>query len=139
MKKIAESSILIFLALGACSAQESPEYVKCVSTADAQKAMTACASDELSRANAELNALYQKLLASARAEAGAVEKIRAAETVWRAYPEAYIAAMYPAGNKQATYGSLYPMQVDLLRAEFTRQQISALRELLTHYSAHGGK
>ena len=49
-------------------------------------------------------------------------------------------AMYPAKNKQAEYGSIYPMEADLLRAKLTQRQVTALKELLQQYSGeeHSG-
>ena len=80
------------------------------------------------RVDTELNDTYQKLLAAAGKEPGAVEKIRTAERAWITYRDTYIDAMYPAKDKQAGYGSIFPMEVDLLRTHLTRQQISALRD-----------
>ena len=50
------------------------------------------------------------------------------------YRDAYMDAMYPAENKQAEYGSIYPMEADLLRAKLTQRQVTALKELLRQYS-----
>jgi hypothetical protein len=44
-------------------------------------------------------------------------------------------AMYPASDKQAEYGSAYPMEADLLKAKLTRQHVAALEEMLKQYSA----
>jgi uncharacterized protein YecT (DUF1311 family) len=41
--------------------------------------------------------------------------------------------MYPAKDKQTEYGSMYPMEVDQLTAKLTRQQVTALTELLRQY------
>lgn len=60
-------------------------------------------------------------------------KIKAAGEAWLAYRDAYMDAMYPAKNKQAEYGSVYPMEADLVRAMLTQRQLGALRELLQHY------
>jgi hypothetical protein len=43
-------------------------------------------------------------------------------------------AMYSAKDKQAEYGSVYPMEADLLRAKLTERQRTALEELLQQYS-----
>jgi hypothetical protein len=43
-------------------------------------------------------------------------------------------AMYPAKNRQAEYGSIYPMEADLLRAKLAQRQVTALKELLHQYS-----
>ena len=101
--------------------------------ATTQLAMHVCASEEATRVDAELNDTYQKLLAVARKEPGAVEKIRTAERAWITYRDAYEDAVYPAKDKQASYGSIFPMEANLLRAHLTRQQIDALKDLLKQY------
>ena len=37
--------------------------------------------------------------------------------------------MYPRQDKQTAYGSIYPMEVDLLYETLTREQIKAVLEL----------
>ena len=37
--------------------------------------------------------------------------------------------MYPEENKQAAYGTMFPMEVDLLYASLTRGHIKAMIEL----------
>jgi uncharacterized protein YecT (DUF1311 family) len=96
--------------------------------------LNACASDEAARLDAELNDVYGKLVAKAASQPNAVEKIRTAERAWIAYRDAYIEAMFPEKDKQAEYGSVYPTQVNLLRAKLTRQQVDALKDLLQHYT-----
>ena len=54
---------------------------------------------------------------------------------WVAYRDAYIEATYPAENKAIEYGSIYPLDVALLRAKLTQRQVTALEDLLQHYSA----
>lgn len=90
--------------------------------------MNACASDEAARADAQLNDVYGVLLQKAT-DVTARRKIRVAERAWVAYRDAYVDAMYPKENKQANYGSIYPMEVALLRAKLTRIQIVALQDL----------
>jgi len=48
--------------------------------------------------------------------------------------------MYPAKDKQARYGSIYPMEADLLLAKLTQRQVRALKELLQQYGGdeHSG-
>jgi len=82
----------------------------------------------------ELNDIYSTLLSRTAGQPGATAKIKTAERAWIAYRDAYIGAMYPAKDKRAEYGSVYPMEVDLLRAKLTRQQVAALKELLRQYS-----
>jgi uncharacterized protein YecT (DUF1311 family) len=96
--------------------------------------MNACASGEAARLDAELNEVYRKLLSQAASQAGAVAKVKAAERAWIAYRDAYLDAMYPAEDKPAEYGTIYPMEAELLRAKLTQQQVTALKELLKQYS-----
>ena len=95
--------------------------------------MNACANEELTRLNAELTQVYSQLLASASVQPTAVTKIKAAEKAWVTYRNAYMDAMYPAADKQSEYGSVYPMEGDLLRAELTRRQLAALKVMLHKY------
>jgi uncharacterized protein YecT (DUF1311 family) len=127
-----------------CLAQYSEQYRACNEKAKTQVEMTACAHGEAARVDTELNDVYRRLLSKAASEPEAVAKIKAAETAWLAYRYAYVDAMYPAKDKQAEYGSIYPMEVDLLRAKLTQQQVGALRELLQQtderkYSSAGSR
>ena len=126
---------ILFAVVGcvASTDQNSEAYTKCINKAITQTAMHVCANEELLRVDAELNLLYQKLLSTTQDQPNAISRIRASHNAWITYRDAYIEAMYPETDKQATYGSVFPMNVDLLRAKLTRQQITALSDLLTHY------
>jgi len=102
--------------------------------AKTQAEMTACAGAEAARADAELNQVYSKLLSEVAGQEGAGAKIKASELAWIRYRDAYMDAMYPAKDKQEEYGSVYPMEADLLRAKLTRRQLMALRELLQQHN-----
>ena len=125
---------ILALALPTCAplAQESAEYRACSEKARTQAQMNACANEEATRADADLNRAYDNVLSKAESDPEAVAKIKALETAWTAYRDAYIEATYPARDKQAEYGSVYPMEVDILRAKLTRQQIAAVKDLLQH-------
>jgi uncharacterized protein YecT (DUF1311 family) len=110
-------------------AQDSAQYRACNEKAKAQAEMNACASEEAARVDAELNEVYRKLLSQTANQPEATAKIKAAERAWIAYRDAYMDAMYPAKNKQAEYGSIYPMEADLLRAKVTERQVTALTEV----------
>jgi len=132
-----ELLVIVLSAVVGCSAslaQKSEQYSRCIGKASTQTVMHVCANEEALRADAELNDIYQNLLSVARKQSASVDKVRAAEKAWIGYRDAYIDAMYPATDKQAAYGSSYPMEVDLLRAKLTQQQIAALKELLKRYS-----
>jgi uncharacterized protein YecT (DUF1311 family) len=107
---------------GLLLAQESPEYLKCNEKATAQPELNACAADEAARVDAELNRIYRELLAKAKDDAVAVEKIKKFQRAWIAYRDACLDASFPAEDKQAEYG--------LLGAKLTRRQVEVLKELM---------
>ena len=115
-------------------AQDSAQYRACNDEAKTQGEMNACASEEAARVDTELNTVYRKLLSKAASQPEAVAKIKASERAWITYRDAYMEAMYPAKDKQAQYGSVYPMEADLLKAKLTRQQVAAVEEMLKQYS-----
>jgi uncharacterized protein YecT (DUF1311 family) len=125
--------LVIVLASCLCWAEESKLYLACNSHAKTQYDMNACANDEAKRLDDELNRIYKLVLSKAADDPVATAKIKAAEKAWMVYRDAYIEAMYPAEDKHAEYGSIYPMDAALLGAKITRQQIGALRELLKQY------
>jgi uncharacterized protein YecT (DUF1311 family) len=96
--------------------------------------MTACAGAEAKRVDAKLNSTYRALLARVASQPEAVAKIKAAERAWVAYRDAYVEASYPAKNKAIEYGSIYPLDVALLRAKLTQRQVTALEDMLQHYT-----
>jgi uncharacterized protein YecT (DUF1311 family) len=112
-----------------CSAQESAEYQACDAKATTQYEINRCASQEAARVDAELNRVYQKLVASRKGDGAAIEKLRRFERAWIAYRDACFEAAYPAADKQQ-YGSIYPMEIDLLGARLTRQHIGVLQDLM---------
>jgi uncharacterized protein YecT (DUF1311 family) len=118
----------------ACFAQDSAEYRACSDKANTQSEMTACASDEAARVDAKLKTKYRALLARVTSQPEALAKIKAAERAWIAYRDAYIEATYPAEDKAIEYGSIYPLDVNLLRAKLTRRQVAALEDMLLHYT-----
>jgi uncharacterized protein YecT (DUF1311 family) len=127
--------LVFFLALHALPsfAQDSPRYNACIKKANTQSEMNTCASQESARADSDLNLTYRKLLSKATTP-DAVQKIRDAERAWIAYRDATLEAAFPAKDKQLEYGSIYPMEVNLLRAKLTRRHIATLHDLVQRYS-----
>lgn len=124
---------LFFVVALQAMAQNSPQYLDCNHGAKTQTELNACASEEAARVGTELQHLYRKLLSEAGSQQGAAGKIEAMERAWLAYRDAYIEAMYPEQDKLAAYGSIYPMEADLLSAKLTAQHTSAIRDLLRQY------
>lgn len=126
--------LLTLLGQVPCIAQDSAEYGACSDKANTQAEMTACAGAEAKRVDAKLNSTYRALLAKVASQAEAVAKIKAAERAWVAYRDAYIEATYPAKDKATEYGSMYPLDVARLRARLTQRQVTALEDMLQHYT-----
>ena len=123
----------VILSSVVCPAQESKQLHDCFQKEMSQSGMDRCASEEAARADAELNGVYQRLLSIAEHEPGAPEKIRDCERAWIKYRDAYIEAMYPEEDKQAAYGTVYPMEVDLLLATITRKHAEEIQNLIEQY------
>ena len=132
MKHLAAALLLAFIPF-ACFAQDSAEYRACSEKANTQTEMNACAGAEAKRVDAKLNSTYRALLAKVESQPEAVAKIKAAERAWVAYRDAYIEATYSAENKAIEYGTIYPLDVALLRAKLT-QQVAAIEDMLRHYT-----
>ena len=58
------------------------------------------------------------------------KKIETAQKAWAAYREAELELLYPAEDKQANYGSMYPMCCANDRAQLTRRRSREIRALL---------
>jgi uncharacterized protein YecT (DUF1311 family) len=121
-------TLLTLLGQTPCFAQDSAEYRACSDKANTQAEMTACAGAEAKRVCAKLNSTYGALLAKVGNQPDALAKIKAAERAWVAYRDAYIEATYPARDKAAEYGSMYSLDVALLRAKLTQRQVTALED-----------
>lgn len=125
--------ILIFIGFSSvsCIAQGGDQDRACFAKANTQLAMDQCASQEAGRVEKQRNDLLQTLLSKAASQPEAVAKIKAAEADWILYRAAYIEAMFPAKNQQEEYGTMFPMEADLLFAKLTERHITDLKELLT--------
>ena len=121
--------VIVMILIGCrCYCQDSAEFAACVDkSTQTQSELNMCASDEAARADSELNSAYTGWLAQIEGDSLAIAKLREAEKAWLRYRDAYIEAVYPAKDKQLTYGTIYPMDVDLLSAKLTREHLAALR------------
>jgi len=126
-------SVLLFMASFPCFAQTSAAYRACSHKARTQSEMNACASKEAARVDAELNRVHNEILSETSMQPEATAKIKAAEQAWVAYRDAYMDAMYPATDKQGEYGSIYPMEANLLHAKLAAQHLLDLKQLLQQH------
>lgn len=119
------------VAFGQSESQERSRSVKpkgC-ETASTQLEMNQCSAAEAKDAEAELNRLYQQLLARTSNPVYR-RKIEAAQKAWLAYRDAELEAKYPAEDKRAEYGSVYPMCTANDQTDLTRARIEEIKTLL---------
>src|SRR5208283_4899210 len=91
-------AVVLFIVINPfpCCAQYSEQYRACEEKAKTQTQMHACANEEATGADAELNDVYRKVMSKAASQPEAVSKIESAERAWITYRDAYMEAMYPA-------------------------------------------
>ena len=120
--------LLISVLLGQQPKKE--KFSDCDKNATTQADLTACAANDLKRAEDELNAIYQQLIKKAAGHAVTLNKIKAAQRAWLVFRDAQMASFYSAEDKQKEYGSVFPMCADLLLADLTRERTKMLKEML---------
>lgn len=80
------------------------------------------------QADALLNKSYNQVLSEYRKNAAFIRKLRVAQRAWIAYRDAQIEALYPATDKRAEYGSVYPMCRCSALATLTTQRADELKK-----------
>jgi uncharacterized protein YecT (DUF1311 family) len=85
---------------------------------------------ELRKADASLNATYSKILKEYGNDAQFISKLKAAQRAWLAFRDAELEARFPKTDKQAEYGSVYPMGRCTQLQELTEQRTKELRTWL---------
>jgi len=78
----------------------------------------------------EMTQLLDLLLKRADGNRGAIAKLTNAQTAWRVYRDAQVAARWPFPEK-GRYGSVYPMCVASELTNLTNARIAELRRMLT--------
>jgi heat shock protein HslJ/uncharacterized protein YecT (DUF1311 family) len=95
--------------------------------AQTQAGMNREACGEYTKADAELNTIYQQVLRDYKADALFIGKLTAAQRTWIPYRDAHLAALYPAADPRSQYGSVYPACRCAALAEVTRKRTEELR------------
>jgi uncharacterized protein YecT (DUF1311 family) len=121
----------IFFALIVTSAFcQSAATDPCWKTAMAQSELNHCAALDAREADTELNHVYQDLLAKLKGNDTATKKLRAAQKAWLVFRDAHLQELYPAEDKQAEYGSMFPMCYSQVATAMTRDRTAQLRRML---------
>ncbi len=134
-KAIALLTLAVVAVIG--GAGQSKSYKACMKSARTQTELTQCAGEDRGVADSEMNRVYEQLLAKAKTDSTSAEKIRAAQRAWIAFRDAELEAIFPREDKQAEYGTMYPMCYSNLAADLTRQRTAQLRRMLAKW-AEGG-
>ena len=96
----------------------------------AQSEMNRCADLDARTADADLNHVYQALLAKLKGDDNATKKLRAAQRAWLVFRDAHLQELYPADDKQAEYGSMFPMCYSQAATAITKERTAQLRKML---------
>jgi uncharacterized protein YecT (DUF1311 family) len=122
------------ICMGSTTVPYSHAYRLCSSKASTQNELTYCANAEAERADHQLQAVYASVLSGASTPVER-RKIAKMEAAWQAYRDAYVESLFPMEDKRI-YGTVFPMEADLVRAKLNIEHIQALRYLGEHGSGH---
>jgi len=97
-----------------------------------QMEMNACANDDFTKADKELNQTYQALIKKEASDQLFVSKLRLAQKAWLTYRDADLEARFACAeeNVRVCWGSMYPMSYLSRKAELTRERTMHLKQLL---------
>ena len=96
----------------------------------AQSAMNRCAGLDAREADADLNHVYQKLLAKLKGDDSATKKLRIAQRAWVGFRDAHLQELFPAQDKQREYGSMFPMCYAQVATAMTKRRTAQLGSML---------
>src|SRR5262245_60054345 len=91
-----------------------------------------CVSSRLSAADfktadMELNRVYKEVLSVYKDDKDFIKNLRIAQQAWLKFRDAHLEALYPKADKQAAYGSVYPMCAGNVLAGLTEARTKQLR------------
>lgn len=112
---------LIGILLGAMSA-----------SAQSQAEMNAEAAADLKKADARLNAVYQKLLKENADSPQFCSDLKEAQRAWLKFVDLHMKSAFPleeGEDPRVVYGSIYPMDFALLKAQLTEERVAQLKAL----------
>jgi uncharacterized protein YecT (DUF1311 family) len=126
MSKFLVSVLLLSLGTMPIFSQTPHRRSSCLDTANSQADLNVCASSLARQADVARKRAYDKLVQARVSDPAALVKLKKAETSWLAYRDAYLAAAFPAHDKQQNYGSMFPMSFDLLAESITLSHVKDL-------------
>ena len=99
--------------------------------AQTQSKMNKDVNDEYQKSEIELNSIYKKILTEYKSDSIFIDRLKKTQKIWISYRDAELEIKFPAENKQAEYGSVYPMCVTYFLKELTDERIKKLKTWLT--------
>jgi uncharacterized protein YecT (DUF1311 family) len=120
--------ILIALAVTTVSANDE---IRCNPDGN-QIELNACARDDFSKADSELNKTYQALIKKEADDKLFISKLRLAQKAWLAFRDAELDARFACAESdvRVCWGSMYPMLFLSRKAELTRERNKQLLQML---------
>lgn len=107
--------IIVFIVLGGAS----------VFYGQTQGDLDEQACEQFHKADVALNETYSQILQEYAKDEQFIAKLKTAQKAWLAFRDAELEALYPKDNKQAEYGTVYPMchcsDLQFLTEERTKQ------------------
>lgn len=120
---------VLFLLVATIGSGQSTEG-QCWKTATTQAEMNRCADLDARGTDADLNAVYKKLLWRLKGNDNATKKLRLAQRAWVAFRDAHLQELFPAQDKQREYGSIFPMCYAQAATAMTKERTAELRRIL---------
>jgi uncharacterized protein YecT (DUF1311 family) len=96
-----------------------------------QSEMSACETERYQKADAELNRVFQQLLAKHAARKRFTQKLRLAEEAWIKFRDAHIESLYSEENTLYAYGSVFPMCKAIQLTSLTATRTQFLKNMLS--------
>lgn len=125
--------IFIFFIAIAIAPTESwaVEDIKCNGNGN-QLELNACARDDFTKADNELNKTYQALIKKEADDKFFIRKLRLAQKAWLSFRDADLEARFACAedNVRVCWGSMYIMSLFYRKAELTRERTKHFQQLL---------
>lgn len=125
MKKIIFSFVLLVIGFG-LSVFVPLKQSSVQANNETQMDMNNKAYQEWKKADDELNKVYNQVLKKYKEDKVFIAKLQKAELAWIKFKDAEIEAIYPDDDKN-NYGSVYPMCVNGIATEMTKQRTKELK------------
>lgn len=100
--------------------------------AESQMEMNAKTLEELQKAEAKMDAVYQKLLSASASDDRYCSDLKMAQSAWQKYVEFHMKTLFPMKEGEdlsVVYGSIYPSEFNIAMKELTEQRIAELEKL----------